>query len=67
MVAEVVQVTSRAFIAETFLRLLRDDKDKSVATEAYYVRTAAGYGVTVERIAELSGIPLNRVAVLMEG
>jgi hypothetical protein len=57
---------SLEFTAETFLRILRDDPDKSARTEGYYVTHARDYGVTPERIAELSGIPLNRVALLLE-
>jgi hypothetical protein len=57
---------SLEFTAETFLRILRDDLDKSARTEAYYVTRANEYGVTPERISELSGIPLNRVALLLE-
>lgn len=54
------------FIAETFLRLLRDDPDPSPTTEAYYIENASRYGVPEERIAELSGVPLNRVANIIE-
>lgn len=57
--------SSLNFVAETFLRILHDDPDRSTHTEAYYVQNAARYGVPAERIAELSGVPLNRVANIL--
>lgn len=55
------------FIAETFLRLLREDSDPSPTTEAYYIQNASRYGVSEARIAELSGVPLNRVSIILGG
>lgn len=60
-----MSISSLQFAAETYLRILRDDPDRSESLEAYYVRLAVGYGIGVERIAELTEIPLNRVARLL--
>lgn len=52
----------RRDIAEAFLaRVTPAD-----AHAAYYVLTAHEHGVPVERIAELTGIPLNRVVLIVK-
>lgn len=51
----------RIFIAETFLRMLRSTPNPTPWQEAYIVRTAAQHGIPLDRISELSGVPLNRV------
>ena len=57
----------RIFIAENYLRILRADPNPTIATETYYVSIAAAHGVSLKRIAELTGIPLNRVDRLVNG
>ncbi|MBN9210736.1 MAG: hypothetical protein BGO45_10705 [Microbacterium sp. 71-36] len=57
----------RIFIAENYLRILRTDPNPTIVTETYYVSIAARHGVSLERIAELTGIPLNRVDRLVNG
>lgn len=56
---------SRAFTAERFLLLLRDDEDRTHALERYYVKLAYTYGVEIENIARLSGIDLAAVRELL--
>lgn len=53
--------------AETHLRLLRDDTDRTESLDRYYVQSAHEHGVGSARIAELSGIPLERVRSLLAG
>ena len=53
--------------AEMFLRILGDDPVRTPATEAYYVLNATRYGVTSERISELTHIPVKRIHALLEG
>jgi hypothetical protein len=60
-----MQSTSRAFTAERFLLLLKDDEDRSRSLERYYVKLAFQYGVPVDQIAHLSGMPLERVQILL--
>lgn len=62
-----MRTQQRIFIAENFLRILNADPNRTVATETHYVATAARHGVTLERISELTGIPLNRVAIIVNG
>ena len=62
-----MRTQQRIFIAENFLRILSADPDHTVAVETYYVATAARHGVALERISELTGIPLNRVAIIVNG
>lgn len=50
-------------LAETYLAFISPDSPPHVV-EAY-VRLAAQYGVPVGRIAEVSGIPLNRVDLIV--
>ncbi|MGO1547992.1 hypothetical protein [Microbacterium gubbeenense] len=51
-------------IAEAYLERLRSGASHSTAR--YYVRAAHEHGVPVERIAMISRIPLNRVALMVE-
>ena len=60
-----MQSTSRAFTAERFLLLLKEDEDRTRTLERYYVKLAFQYGVDVYRIASLSGLPLERVQILL--
>ncbi|KTR95360.1 hypothetical protein NS220_06025 [Microbacterium testaceum] len=62
-----MQTEQRMFIAENFLRIHRADPNPTAATDTYYLCAAARYGLSLERISELSGIPLNRVAILVNG
>ena len=60
-----MQSTSMAEHAEKFLKLLSQDPDRTRSLERYYVKVAFKHGVTVQRIAELSTIPLERVQILL--
>lgn len=60
-----MQSTRLAGHAEKFLRMLAEDTDRPRSLERYYVKVAFSHGVTVQRIAELSTIPLERVQVLL--
>jgi len=62
-----MQTQQRIYIAENYLRILNADPNPTLATEIYYVTLAARYGVPLERIAELTGLPLNRVSILIGG
>lgn len=62
-----MQTEQRIFIAENYLRIFRADPNPTIVTETYYVSIAARHGVPLERISELTGIPLNRVARLATG
>lgn len=56
---------SRAFTAERFLLLLKEDPDRTHALERYYVKLAYQYGVPVDRIATLAGLHLEHVQTLL--
>ena len=60
-----MQSLSRAFTAERFLLLLKEDVDRTRSLERYYVKLAYQYGVPVTRIAELAGLQLERVQILL--
>lgn len=60
-----MQSTALAFTAERFLLILKDDPDTTRTLERYYVQIAYKYGVEVERIAHLSGIPVATVRELL--
>lgn len=60
-----MQSTALAFTAERFLIILRDDADRTRSLERYYVKIAFQYGVPVQRIVELTGMPLERVQILL--
>lgn len=53
--------------AEKHLRLLADDGDAPRSLERYYVGLAFTYGVAVDRISELSGVPVTRVRAHLTG
>lgn len=53
--------------AEKHLCLLAEDGDVPVSVERYYVGLAFTYGVAVDRIAELSGVPIVRVRAHLMG
>lgn len=53
--------------AEKHLELLADDPDHTESLDKYYVVHAFGYGVEIDRISELSGIPVPRVRSLLVG
>lgn len=56
---------SRTFTAERFLILLREDVDRTRSLERYYVKLAFQYGVEVPDIVKHSGLPLERVQILL--
>ena len=53
--------------AEKHLRLLAEDGDVPASVERYYVGLACTYGVGVDRISELSGVPVSRVRAHLTG
>lgn len=53
----------RIAIAESYLTKIRSGASESLAR--YYVRASHEKGVPVERIAMLTGIPLNRIALIV--
>jgi hypothetical protein len=56
---------SRAFTAERFLVLLREDGDRTRSLERYYVKLAYQYGVEVPDIVKHSGLPIDHVQALL--
>jgi hypothetical protein len=56
---------SRAFTAERFLILLREDGDRTRSLERYYVKLAYQYGVEVADIVKYSGLPTGHVQTLL--
>lgn len=52
--------------AKHHLLLLRDDHERLERDDAHYVRLAARYGVGVDDISTLSGLPEARVMELLE-
>ena len=53
--------------AEKHLVLLAEDVDAPRSVERYYVELAYTYGVGVDRISELSGVPVVRVRAHLVG
>lgn len=52
-------------LSETYLALIDANTPRHVVDA--YVRLTAEYGVSAERISEVSGVPLNRVALILDG
>ena len=59
--------TGKVGIAEQYLRMLREDHAKVIRSDKYYITLAANAGVSPDRIAILTGLPVEHVNAVIRG